>query len=368
VGGDEALKDEWHNSPRVQERMKSFKFDDGRAVKDEHELQSYFIQRMEKFISAKGRKLIGWDEILEGGLAPNATVMSWRGIDGAIAAANAGHDTVLSPAPDLYLDHWQSPGDLSPGRSNTLSLEMVYKFNPIPDKIPEAQRKHVLGVQGNLWAEMMRSEDRVTYMAYPRVAALAEVAWSSPGRINWEDFQQRVEIQLPRYDKLGIRYAREVVTKPGESRRVSHDLDQCGDGYLLSLEDDAPIEGERAVFLVNITNPCWIWRGVDLGKFGSVKVTAGQIPFNFQIGKDAARIPLHKPAGRDGELELRLDNCDGPLSGSTPLTPALKNHGQTVLPPIAFDKQQGKHDLCFRFTRAKIDPIWVIGSIELVAR
>ncbi len=361
VGGDEALKDQWHESPRVQARMKEF------GVKDEHELQSYFIQRMEKFISAKGRKLIGWDEILEGGLPPNATVMSWRGIDGAIAAANAGHDTVLSPAPDLYLDHWQSPGDLAPGRSDTLSLEMVYKFNPIPDKIPDAQRKHILGVQGNLWAEMMRTEDRVTYMAYPRTAALAEVAWSSPERIDWDDFQQRVEAQLPRYDSLGIRYAREVATKPGDRRRISHDLEQCGDGYLLSLEDDAPVEGERAVFLVNITNPCWIWRQADLAQVSAVRVTVGQIPFNFQIGKDAAGIPLPKPATRDGELELRLDSCDGPPFESASLTPAVKNHGLTLLPPIPVN-QQGKHDICFKFTRSKIDPIWVIAGVELVAR
>ncbi len=368
VGGDEAVKDEWHNSPRVQARMKELKFADGREIKDEHELQSYFIQRMEKFISSKGRKLIGWDEILEGGLAPNATVMSWRGIDGAIAAANAGHDTVLTPAPDLYLDHWQSSGDLSPGRSNTLSLEMVYKFNPTPEKIPADQHKHLLGVQGNLWAEMMRTEDRVTYMAYPRAAALAEVGWSAPARIDWQDFQKRLEVQLPRYDKLGIRYAREVEIKPGEIRRVSHDLEQCGKGYLLSLEDDAPLEGERAVFLVNITNPCWIWRGADLDRFGSVKVTVGQIPFNFQIGKDAAGIPLFKPAGKDGELEVRLDNCDGGPVDTTPLTPATKSHTQTVLPPLSFGEQKGKRDVCFRFTRAKIDPIWVIGSVELVAR
>jgi hexosaminidase len=367
VGGDEALKDEWHDSPRVQARMKALKFDDGRDIKDEHELQSYFIQRMEKFISAKGRKLIGWDEILEGGIAPNATVMSWRGIDGAITAANSGHDTVLSPAPDLYLDHWQSPGDFSPGRSDTLSLEMVYKFNPIPEKIPAAQRKHILGLQGNLWSEMMRTEARVTYMAYPRAAALAEVAWSAPERIDWDDFQQRLEAQLPRYHQLGIGFAREVETRPGERRRVSHDLEQCGGGYLLSLEDDAPIEGERAVFLVNITNPCWIWKGADLSQVGAIRVTVGQIPFNFQIGKDAEKIPLHKPATRDGELEIRLDNCEGAPLAAVSLTPAVKNHSLTLLPPAAVD-QEGKHDICFRFTRSKIDPIWVIGGVELVPR
>ena len=174
---------------------------------------------------------------------------------------------------------------------------------------PAEQRKHILGVQGNLWAEMMRSEDRVTYMAYPRAAALAEVNWSAPERINWDDFQQRLEAQLPRYDGLGIRYAREVAIKPAARRRVSHDLDRCGGGYVLSLEDDAPIEGERAVFLVNITDPCWIWKDAQLTDIGAIRVTVGQIPFHFQIGKDAG-YSRHKPATRDGELEIRLGSCD----------------------------------------------------------
>ncbi len=360
VGGDEALKDEWHASPKVQARMKEL------GVKDEHALQSYFIQRMEKFLSSKGRKLIGWDEILEGGLAPNATVMSWRGIDGAIAAAKAGHDTVLSPAPDLYLDHWQSPGDISPGRSNTLSLKDVYLFNPEPASIASEQRKHILGLQGNLWAEMMRTEARVTYMAYPRAAALAEVGWSPANRIQWEDFQKRLDKQLTRYASLGLVNAREVGFEPGPRRRVSHDLEQCGGGYLLSLEDDAPLVGERATFLVNITDPCWIWRGADLTNVKSIRVVVGQIPFNFQIGKDAANIPLPKPATPEGEFEVRLDDCKSAPIATASLKPAVSNYGLTPLPPILIDKTEGKHDLCFRFTRAKVDPIWGIGQIELV--
>ena len=360
VGGDEALKDEWHASPKIQARMKEL------GIKDEHALQSYFIQRVGKFIDSKGRKLIGWDEILEGGLAANATVMSWRGIDGAIAAAKAGHDTVLSPAPDLYFDHWQSPGDTSPGRSNTLSLKDVYLFDPLPKSLLPEQRKHVLGLQANLWAEMMRSEARVTYMAYPRIAALAEVAWSPPERINWENFEKRLEPQLRRYASLGIRYARETQVVPGPRRRVSHDLEQCGGGYLLSLEDDAPIQGERAVFLVNITDPCWIWRGADLSQVKAIGATVGQIPFNFQIGKDAAKIPLHKPATKYGELEIRLDDCAGKVVASTSLEPAVSNLGLTRLPPIDLPSIEGQHDICLRFTRARIDPIWAIGSLELI--
>ena len=360
VGGDEAVKPQWEKSARIKARMKEF------GVKDAHSLQSYFIQRMGKFLEKNGRRLIGWDEILEGGLAPNATVMSWRGIDGAIAAAKAGHDTVLSPAPDLYLDHWQSAGDLSPGRSDTLSLEMVYNFQPIPASIPEEQRKHILGLQANLWTEMMRTEERVTYMAFPRIAALAEVAWSPAARIDWPDFQRRLEPQLKRYDKQGIRYAREVKLNPEPRRRLSHDLEQCGDGYVLSLEDDAPLEGERGVFLVNISNPCWIWRGADLAPGTSLRATVGQIPFNFQIGKDADGIPLPKPATGDGEFEVRFGSCDGPPAAAASLSPAVMRQGLTALPSIPLAGKTGPQDLCFRFTRSKIDPIWVIGSVELV--
>jgi hexosaminidase len=359
VGGDEAVKPQWEQSPRVQARMKEL------GVPDAHHLQGYFIQRMAKFIESKGRRVIGWDEILEGGIPPNATIMSWRGIDGAIAAAKAGHDTVLSPAPDLYLDHWQSAGDLSPGRSNTLSLEMVYRFQPMPDSIPEEGRKHILGLQGNLWAEMMRTEARVDYMAFPRISALAEVAWSPAARIDWPDFQRRLDPQLRRYDNAAIVWAREVELRPQPLRRLSHDLEQCGEGYLLSLEDDAPIEGERAVFLVNITNPCWIWKGVDLSAQRSLRAVVGQIPFNFQIGEDAKKIPLHKPASADGEFEVRVGGCAGAPAGTASLTPAVKNFGLTPLPPIQLPVKEGTHDLCFRFTRAKVDPIWVIGSLEL---
>ena len=244
----------------------------------------------------------------------------------------------------------------------------MYSFEPVPAKIPAEQRKHILGLQGNLWAEFMRSEERVTYMAYPRAAALAEVAWSPPSRINWEDFQKRLEPQLDRYGTMGISYARETPVVPGPARRLSHDLEQCGDGYVLSLEDDAPVDGERAVFLVNISDPCWIWRGADLTQVSAIRATIGQIPFNFQIGKDAAKIPLPKPKTAAGELEIRLDDCNGPLFESASLAPALSNHGLTALPPILINKTEGRHDVCFKFTRSKVDPIWVIGGIELVGR
>ena len=154
----------------------------------------------------------------------------------------------------------------------------------------------------------MRSEARVTYMAYPRAAALAEVAWSPPERINWEEFEKRLEPQLRRYATLGIGYARETPVVPGPRRRVSHDLEQCGGGYLLSLEDDAPLEGERAVFLVNITDPCWIWRGVDLSQVKAIRAT---------VGPDSLQLPDRRGCREDSAAQARDEVRRAARSAST---------------------------------------------------
>ncbi len=260
VGGDEAVKNQWQSSPRVQSRMREL------GVKDEHALQSYFVQRMEKYLNAHGRRLIGWDEILEGGLAPNATVMSWRGIQGAVAAAAAAHDAVLAPAPTLYLDNRPLNTARPPGRGPVVSVEDVYRFDPAPAALTEEQRRHILGVQANLWTEHVRTEDRAEYMFFPRAAAIAEVGWSPAERIDWQSFSARLPDQLARYRALGVGFAQApeaVAERPG--RRTSHELESCGSQkILLSLEDDAPVQGERAVFLVDVMNPCWIYRGADL--------------------------------------------------------------------------------------------------------
>ena len=202
VGGDEALKDQWKASPAVQAHMRQL------GVADENALQSWFIKRMEQHLKAHGRKLIGWDEILEGGLPPDATVMSWRGIQGAIDAANQNHDVVLSPSPDLYLDHLQGSGhDEPPGRPQVESLHDIYDFNPVPTQIDAAQAKHVLGVQVNLWAEYMPTFARDQHAIFPRLAALAEVDWSPATTHDWPSFLARLPAQFARYRALGIDYA-----------------------------------------------------------------------------------------------------------------------------------------------------------------
>jgi len=362
VGGDEAVKDQWHASRKIQSQMRTL------GIKDEHALQSYFIQRLEKFVNAHGRKLIGWDEILEGGLAPNATVMSWRGIDGAIAAANAGHDAVLSPWPTLYFDNRQAD-DTQPGRGRMITVKDVYEFNPTPAAMTSEQQAHILGVQANIWAEHMRTEDRIEYMTFPRAAALSEVAWSSAEKIHWEDFEKRLPVELERYRALDIHYARPPAPPPVESnRRTSHQLQLCTDKLVLSLEDDAPLKGPRRTFWVDVMNPCWIYPSVDLAKVSAIEASVGQVPFNFQIGNDVNAIPLPPPRTPSGELQVRQDTCDGEVLAELSLGSAIPNPEITTLPEARFAERSGVHNLCLIFTRKSVNPTWVIDSVELVTR
>jgi len=199
VGGDEAVKDQWKANPKIQAKIKDL------GLKDEHELQSWFIQRVGQSLDRRGRRLIGWDEILEGGLAPNATVMSWRGIDGAVAAAKAGHDTVLSPHPTLYLDHRQSASWEEPtGRGLIITLKDVYAFDPAPAQLSADERKHILGVQANVWTEHMQTDTRMQQMAFPRAIALAERAWTREEDVSWNDFARRLPAEMARLKVLGV--------------------------------------------------------------------------------------------------------------------------------------------------------------------
>jgi len=202
IGGDEAPKARWKNSEFCQDFIKKHK------LKDEHGLQSYFIQRMEKYLNSKGRQIIGWDEILEGGLAPNATVMSWRGVEGAVAAAKAGHNVIITPTSHCYFDYYQSENDEEPlAIGGYLSLEKVYSFNPIPEELTEDESKYVLGAQGNIWTEYMPKEDQVEYMMFPRVLAMSEVLWSHSEQRKYDDFVGRVENFHKRLEALDINYA-----------------------------------------------------------------------------------------------------------------------------------------------------------------
>lgn len=202
IGGDEAPKDRWKACPKCQARIKV------EGLKDEHELQSYFIQRIEKFLQTKNKRIIGWDEILEGGLAPNATVMSWRGTEGGIAAAKQHHDVIMTPNNFMYLDYYQGEPYLEPPAiGGFLPLEKVYSYEPIPKELTAKEAQFIKGVQGNVWCEYIHSSDKVEYMAFPRAAAVAEVGWTQPQLKNWENFTKRMETQYQRYADMNMNYS-----------------------------------------------------------------------------------------------------------------------------------------------------------------
>ncbi|WP_276865337.1 family 20 glycosylhydrolase [Mediterranea massiliensis] len=185
IGGDEAAKSSWEKCPKCQARIRK------EGLKDEKELQSYLIHRIEKFLNDHGRKLIGWDEILEGGLAPSATVMSWRGEQGGITAAKAGHDVIMTPGEFCYLDAYQdAPGTQPEAIGGYLTLEKVYSYNPVPAELTEEQKPYIKGVQANVWTEYIPTEEHAEYMIYPRLLALSEVAWTEPGRKDWPRFRE----------------------------------------------------------------------------------------------------------------------------------------------------------------------------------
>ncbi len=187
-------------------------------------MQSYFITRIEKFLLTKGKRIIGWDEILEGGLAPNAAVMSWRGVKGGIEAAKMHHPVVMTPTTHLYFDYYQGEAYLEPyAIGGYLPLKKVYDYEPVPEELNATEAKYILGVQGNLWAEFIHSPDYADYMAFPRATALAEIAWTAPGLKNWEDFTRRMETQYQRYELADIRYSKSAYN-------VTYKVDKEADG------------------------------------------------------------------------------------------------------------------------------------------
>lgn len=202
IGGDECPKAYWKRSAFCQQLMQD------KNLKDEHELQSYFIQRIEQYINSKGKKIIGWDEILEGGLAPNATVMSWQGEQGGIAAAKLGHDVIMCPQNPLYLNHAQSNDEDSVTQGGFNPLENVYDYDPEPKGITATEAKHILGAQGNMWSEHILNEKKLEYMLFPRMAALSEVLWTQQNNRNPASFEKKLPILFSRLRLTGINYSR----------------------------------------------------------------------------------------------------------------------------------------------------------------
>jgi hexosaminidase len=442
IGGDEAVKDEWKASPQVQARAAQL------GIHEPDALQAYFTQRIGGYLAARGRRIVGWDEILRPGLRKDAIVMSWHGVSGAHTAAVAGNDAVLAPDPALYFDHRQSTLPTEPpGRLDVISLEDVYRFEPRDATLSSGQQHHVLGIQANLWTEHMQTEERVQWMALPRAAALAEVGWSTSER-RWPDFLERLVPMFARYRAFGldysdsafapaaqisraagrfsvalsnqaqrgaaaladIRYTLDGREPTAESprydapldvslgtevraagfvgsaqasrtwvrridsqtalRRDSHDLELCSGGIGLLLE---PIAGGAHTagaatsppLAIDIMNPCWMDRGVDLTDGPRIVAAVAPLPFNYEIGTDAAKIRVGDARTAEGELEIHVDGCDTPARGLLPLASAADSKGVTVLAAQRLPGLAGRHDLCLRFSRPRLDPMWALDWVEI---
>ncbi|WP_330437205.1 beta-N-acetylhexosaminidase [Streptomyces griseoaurantiacus] len=216
IGGDECPKDEWRRSPAAQARIR------GLGLDGEDGLQAWFVRHFDDWLTARGRRLIGWDEILEGGLAPGAAVSSWRGYEGGITAARAGHDVVMCPERAVYLDHRQDPGPEEPVPIGFVrTLEDVHRFAPVPPELTEEQAAHVLGAQANVWTEVMEDQGRVDYQAFPRLAAFAEALWSAlppPAERDFAEFESRMAVHYARLDALGVAYRPPGGPRPWQRR------------------------------------------------------------------------------------------------------------------------------------------------------
>lgn len=202
IGGDECPKTNWKRSAFCQQLIRE------KGLKDEHGLQSYFIQRMEKYINNKGREIIGWDEILEGGLAPNALVMSWRGEEGGVAAAKQNHKVIMTPGNFVYLDHSQTRNEDSVTIGGYTPLEETYNYEPIPAELPADKHSYILGAQGNLWSEYLKNTSKVEYMLFPRLSALSEVLWSQKDKKNWTAFEKKMPFLVQYYGLIGNNYSK----------------------------------------------------------------------------------------------------------------------------------------------------------------
>lgn len=203
IGGDECPKDSWRKCPNCQNLITTL------GLEDEFALQSYFIQRIEKFLNSKGRQIIGWDEILQGGLAPNATVMSWLGEEGGIKSAQQQHNAIMCPHQKYYLDYYQfNPEAEQLCMGHLVPLREVYDYNPVPDVLNAEEQKYIQGVQGCVWTEYMKNPERVEYMAFPRVLAISETGWTPAPNKNWDSFTQRLETHFKRLDQLNVNYSK----------------------------------------------------------------------------------------------------------------------------------------------------------------
>ncbi len=282
IGGDEAPKTRWKNCAHCQQLIID------RNLIDENGLQSYFIHRIEEFVNSKGKKIIGWDEILEGGLAPNATVMSWRGMQGGIDAAKQKHDVIMTPVSHCYFDYYQSENLDEPNAiGGFLPLKKVYSFNPIPAELNQEEAKHILGAQGNLWTEYIPTEKQIEYMVFPRILAMSEIDWSGPStnfETDYPDFFSRIEGFMKRLDALNINYANYLYEIEGKKLKENNQV-----FYELST----PTKGKNIRYSINNEETQVYSKPILIEK--DSKITANVFKNDEKLGRDfSEEIKYHK--------------------------------------------------------------------------
>ena len=289
IGGDECPKNRWKECSQCQAIIKK------EGLKDEHELQSYFISRVEKFVNSKGKQIIGWDEILEGGLAPNAAVMSWRGTEGGIAAAKQKHNAVMSPESHCYFDYYQGAPAYEPlAIGGYTPLERVYSYEPTPEDLTPEEQKYILGAQGNVWTEYIVTPQQVEYMALPRMAALAEVVWSSKEQRDYDDFRTRLLRQFTLLDKLGVNYSKAVyevklTVRPSENGKglmvaLSSAFDSTGLRFTLDGSEPTKSSQEYKGPML-LTETCELKSGYFDGGAMAGRVVSQPFMFSKSTGK-----------------------------------------------------------------------------------
>ena len=321
IGGDECPKVRWETCPKCQAKIKELGLKDQDGQKAEHYLQSYVISRIEKFLNSKGRSVIGWDEILEGGIAPNATIMSWRGETGGLEAARQGHDAIMTPNTYFYLDYYQSKGIANEpfGIGGYLPIERCYSYEPYPAEMTDEEKSHIIGVQANVWTEYISTEDHVFYMLLPRLAALAEVQWCNADRKDWDRFYDAADDFCDIYSTMGYNYAKHVLQVKSD---LKIDAEKKEAVVTLSAQGDAPIyytlDGKTPTSRsklyngpITVTESCQV-KAVAMNKGVEKDALTIDIPLHKALGKSVTWSRRPHPRYVSGLPESLVDGIRGP--------------------------------------------------------
>lgn len=367
IGGDEAAKDGWRTCPKCQQRMKT------EGLKNVDELQSYMIHRVEQFLHSHGRKLLGWDEILEGGLAPDATVMSWQGENGGISAAKSGHTAIMTPGAYCYFDFYQDDPETQPEAIGGYTpIEKVYSYNPVPDSLTETEKKLILGTQANVWAEYISTKEHLEYMAYPRLLALSEVAWTNPENKSWDQFKQRVNFEIPRLQYQDVHpftLSKEVLFKQKantsekyievslESERYPADIHYTLDG------SDPTIQSPLYDTPIIITDSAIISARLFIDKQPQGRTSIKRFDYHHAIGKKISYKFPYSPKYTAGGDSALIDGLMGGKGYGDGRWQGFINNDLDVI--IDLEKPTEIHYINANFMQAIGPWVWMPHDVEI---